>query len=124
MIPRAEFNKKLNEFMLEMYAAGDQPVEHEVFRTSEQQQIYWKIGREFVDGKWVEKGAVVTKLDGIIKRSAHQLGLAVDIYFVINGEIKYSGKELEQLLTKWHEVWQNKYGGRPMLDWDKPHFQF
>ena len=58
-------------------------------RTLEQQQALWAKGRALVGKDWVviDKGRVVTKCDGIVHRSRHQDGVAIDLGLRIRSEI-------------------------------------
>lgn len=101
-------------------------------RTLETQQKYYTYGRTNFVNEWGEKVSVITKIDGITKKSKHQIqedgfGHAIDIAFTgKNKAERYDiekfnklRKKAEPLLQKYRITW----GG----DWnnfkDRPHFQ-
>jgi hypothetical protein len=65
----------------------------------------------------------LSKCDGTKILSAHQKGLAVDIYFVINGVIDFDFKsqEAKDYSKKYHDIWVS-LGGKPVIEWDNCHF--
>lgn len=62
-------------------------------RTLEQQQELYKLGR-------TKKGKIVTNCDGIIKKSKHQLGKAVDIAIIKNNKITWDTKYYIELINE------------------------
>ena len=60
----------------------------------------------------------LSKCDGTIKISKHQRGMAVDLYFVVAGELLPPFKGWKY----WHDKWEET-GGSPMIEFDKGHFE-
>ena len=67
-------------------------------------------------------GLGLSKCDGITRVSRHQYGkvdgFAVDIYISKDGIRIFE----EELYVKAHKYWES-LGGRPMIEWDKAHFE-
>jgi hypothetical protein len=107
---RLEFSKKL--FILMSYMVDDDVdfVLDYVLRSQEEQK------------RLFDKG--LSKCDGFKILSAHQKGTAVDIYFVINGQIDFdfSSQEAKDLSKRYHDIWESM-GGKPVILWDNPHFE-
>ena len=96
-----------------MIADGNQPIIDYCLRSQEEQEMLFKQG--------------VTKDDGITHVSAHQKALAADIYFVVpefDGTvfIDFDCSYTEELQRKYHDLWVS-WGGRPIIEWDKDHYQ-
>jgi len=114
---RKEFSTKFIEFMYEVIHQGYVPILDWGFRNTLVQKSLFKEG--------------VTKCDGIVKISAHQKGVAEDVYFMLGGEIVFDwdnpkGKhytEINNVYDKLHKIWESKYGGQKMISWDKGHFE-
>ena len=63
--------------------------------------------------------ARLSKCDGVTKKSAHQTGRAMDIYFINeNDEVAPPKKGFEY----WHKRGV-EMGLKPMIEWDKNHFE-
>jgi hypothetical protein len=60
----------------------------------------------------------LSKCDGVKILSQHQLGKAMDIYFIEDGKLV----EPKQTFKYWHDLWES-WGGKPIIDWDKGHFE-
>ena len=129
---RRDFAQKISSLILDMISAGRHPIFDRVLAFAEDQRRLYNKGRELIDGNWVvvDPSAVVTNCDGYKKISEHQFGTAADIYLVsesVDGlvRIEYDWDEAEA--EYWHDIWVNKYGGKPMISIegskkDKPHF--
>ena len=103
---RGEFTEKVIRFLQKMIDSGEEPIIDYVKRGLAEQQEMYKTGK--------------SKADGINKVSKHQSALAIDIYFIgENNELDFSYTKYE----KWHNIWQNEFGGRPIIDWDINHFE-
>ncbi len=89
-----------------MVVNGERPIVDFVKRSAECQNSLYKKGK--------------TKLDGYVKKSAHQRGMAADIYLV-----NKKGNALtwdRELFKYYHEFWE-LIGGKPMIEWDIGHFE-
>ncbi len=103
---RVEFTRKIVQLLYEMIQANEKPIIDYVLRSTEEQK------RLYNEGK--------SKCDGVIKKSNHQLGVAMDIYFVDeNNKLDFS----KDRYKKWHKIWEEKYDGKPIIEWDLPHFE-
>jgi len=102
---RVDFTKNITCLLLEMVNRGDMPIIDYVKRSLDEQRRFYKLGR--------------SKCDGIKKRSKHQSGKAMDIYFMKkNGGVDWSSEKYEN----WHKRWE-VLGGKPMIKWDCGHFE-
>lgn len=102
---RSEFTRLIIILLTEMEDAGETPVIDFVKRTDEEQ-------KRLFDAK-------LSKCDGIVKKSQHQAGKAMDIYFIsIHGTIDND----RERYIKWHKRWE-QLGGKPMIEWDSCHFE-
>jgi hypothetical protein len=88
-----------------MAGAGECPALDFVKRSPEEQKRLFDLG--------------LSKCDGVKVLSQHQFGKAADIYFIRDGSLHDPVQGHEH----WHRVWED-FGGSPMLEWDKGHFQF
>lgn len=85
----------------------------EMFRTTEQQEIYVRTGKSKT------------------MNSNHLKRLAVDFNFFINGELVYNDSKIDELAKYWEELSpKNRWGGNFDKDWsrpdsfkDQPHFE-
>ena len=102
---RVEFTNKSTRFIQEIISVGEIVILDYVKRSDEEQNRLFK--------------AKLSKCDGYIKISAHQRGTAVDLYFLKGNQIDMNKEKYE----KWHSIWEIKYSGKPILDWDLPHFE-
>ena len=125
---RDEFTKNIATIICEMIIAGDIPVGDRWMCSAEEQNRLFKIGRQLINGIWQIIGDVVTFVDGIIKFSKHQYGIALDIYFrnketkeIIYDVTEVGNEYYKERCLYWHSVWDKKYGGKPMID--KPNFR-
>lgn len=102
---RVEFTRKIINLLARMYLENESPIIDYVKRSdAEQMHLY-------IEGK--------SQCDGVRKISQHQIGRAIDIYFL--GD---DGKLCDPIKGHeyWHQVWE-EIGGNPMLTWDKGHFE-
>ena len=105
-ILRKDFSRKIVLFLMEIIKAKQDFIIDYVKRSNEEQQ------RLYLAGK--------SKCDGKIKISKHQIGKAMDIYFIDDkNKLTWSGKTYKH----WHKVWQKKYSGTKMITWDQGHFE-
>jgi len=125
---RDEFTRNIAALICEMVIAGDIPVGDRWMCSAEEQNRLYQIGRQLIEGVWKIVGDVVTFVDGILKLSKHQYGIALDLYLKSKetGKIIYDflalGNEFyKERMLYWHSVWDKKYGGKPMID--KPNFR-
>lgn len=88
-----------------MAGDGEHPILDFVKRSTEEQKRLFDLG--------------LSKCDGTIIISAHQFGKAADICFVKDGKLSDPVKGFDY----WHQIWESKYGGKSMIDWDKNHFE-
>ena len=103
---RVRFTKAAAKLLSAMIYAEERPIIDWVKRSDHEQ------ARLFKDGK--------SKCDGKKNVSKHQRGKAIDIYFVSE-----DGKALvepKKGYSYWHRVWV-EMGGKPMISWDKGHFE-
>ena len=105
IMKRKEFTKALAKLLLDMVLKGEEPLLDYVKRSDEEQ------ARLFEQG--------LSKCDGIEKESRHQRGCAADIYFA---DDKGHLVEPKKGWKYWHDRWM-EFGGKPMIDWDKGHFE-
>lgn len=110
---RVEFTRNINNLIAAMILDGEYPIIDYVKRSDEEQM------RLFIKG--------LSNADGIKKISGHQRGKAVDIYFPDLDDIDKDLDKNELLPPKkgfeyWHKYWEQK-GGKPMIEWDKGHFE-
>ena len=101
---RTEFTFNISELIQAMFRLGEQPILDFCKRSKEEQ-------KRLYDAK-------LSKCDGEKIISRHQLGLAADIYFVKDGKLVDPIKGWEF----WHDEWL-RMGGRPIIQWDKGHFE-
>jgi hypothetical protein len=126
MTKRADFTKAKNQLIQKMIADGNWPIEDYLLRSTEEQQRLFALGRKQLDdGTWVivNPKEVVTKADGKTNISGHQLALAEDIYFLIDGEIDFDFSKSADLAKQYHDEWV-KLGGKPVISWDLSHYEF
>jgi hypothetical protein len=106
---RVEFAKKFFILTSHMVEDGVDYVIDYVLRSQEEQK------------RLFDKG--LSKCDGFKILSAHQKGLAVDIYFVVNGKIDFgfTSQEAKDYSKKYHDIWASM-GGQPVIEWDHCHY--
>ena len=110
---RHEFTVALGKLIVQMYLEGERPLLDYVKRSGEEQARLYAIGR-------TTPGKIVTKCDGTEKESRHQRGMAADIYF-----LNEAGNGIAEPIkgwAYWHKRWE-QFGGKPMIEWDKGHFE-
>lgn len=94
-------------------------------RTTEIQQGLYAQGR-------TEPGDIITRTDGVIKKSKHQGGKAIDVYAYINGRASWKPVHLaliagavfaaaKQLGIKIR--WGGTFGSSDFAGWDSAHYQ-
>ena len=101
---RIEFTRSLVLLLTQMIEEEEFPIIDFVKRSAEEQK------RLFQEG--------LSKCDGEKIRSRHQDGKACDIYFIENGNVV----EPQKGHIYWHIQWE-ELGGRPMIEWDRGHFE-
>ena len=101
---RIEFTQNIVALLHQMILMGEHPIIDFVKRSTEEQKRLFEAG--------------LSKCDGEKVISQHQLGRAMDIYFIENGKMVDPKGGWEH----WHQVWES-WGGAKMLDWDKGHFE-
>jgi hypothetical protein len=101
---RIEFTWKIANLIYHMHNAGEDVLLDFAKRSDEEQQRLYD--------------AKLSKCDGKVVLSYHQLGRAVDLYFVKDGKLGDPEKGWEY----WHSVWESM-DGHKMIDWDKGHFE-
>jgi len=101
---RTEFTKQISKLILQMIYEGENPVGDYWLRDAETQN------RLFKEGK--------SKCDGYKILSKHQSGSALDIYFIEDGKVSPPKKGFEY----WHKEWELR-DGKPIIEWDKGHFE-
>lgn len=101
---RTEFTFNISTLLLAMFKAGEQPIIDFCKRSKEEQ-------KRLFDAK-------LSQCDGEKIISKHQKGLAMDIYFVDGGKLVDPKKGWEF----WHDEWM-RIGGKPIIQWDKGHFE-
>lgn len=106
MANRQRFTEMLAQLITEMINAGDEPILDYLLRSKEEQKRLFDAG--------------MSKCDGIIKKSAHQFGKAIDIYLTKNDIIQFEWDK--DKAVKWHKRWE-EIGGKPMISWDSGHFE-
>jgi len=101
---RVEFSKCIVQLMNLMIDEGEDFLIDYCLRSAEEQNRLFKAGK--------------SKCDGYKIKSRHQLGKAVDIYFVKDGRLNFDRKKYEF----WHWKWECM-GGRKMISWDTGHWE-
>jgi len=110
---RTGFTNAISLLLREMIEQGESPIIDYVKRSSTEQKHLFDLG--------------LSKCDGFKKLSLHQSGMAIDIFFQDIGDIDKDGitKELIEPLKGW-EYWHKEaesLGLKPMILWDKNHFE-
>jgi hypothetical protein len=110
---RLEFTINIVGLLKSMIDLGEHPIIDYVKRSPEEQNRLFKAG--------------LSKCDGINQISAHQVGKAIDILFPDVDDYDYDGDTKELIPPKhtfkyWHDLWES-WGGKPIIDWDKGHFE-
>lgn len=101
---RVEFTKAVGQLLQMMNGEGESPIIDYCKRSDNEQLALFR--------------KKLSKCDGIKKKSKHQSGMAIDIYFVRNSKLVNDAKSYEY----WHKEWE-ELGGQPMISWDKGHFE-
>lgn len=112
---RVEFSINIVALLHQMKLLGEHFLIDFVKRSDEEQYRLWRIGRDENGNKI---GDTVTNCDGKNNVSAHQRGLAMDIYFTEEGKLVDPHLGFDH----WHQVWEG-WGGKKMIEWDKSHFE-
>jgi hypothetical protein len=110
---RVEFTHQIVNLLAAMMLDKEYPIIDYVKRSKEEQKRLFDLG--------------LSKADGVNGISGHQIGKAVDIYFPDLDDVDKDMDKNELLPPKmgweyWHKYWEEK-GGKPMIDWDKGHFE-
>ncbi len=105
MSKRVEFFHKLCTLQNRMILDGETPILDFVKRSTEEQQRLFALGK--------------SKKDGVRTISKHQIGLAADIYLIIEEKLLEWPKDKA---LKYHTFWET-LGGKPMISWDLGHFE-
>ena len=117
---RREFTKNFALFVVQMIKAREEPIFDYFLRDAETQKRLFDRG--------------LSKCDGYKHLSRHQFGTAGDMYFVgrdYKGDPKVLYAEpleaekhpIRDRYVKWHKIWEEKYGGKPMITWDCGHWE-
>lgn len=101
---RIEFTINIIQLVRQMILLGEHPVIDYVKRSPEEQKRLFDAG--------------LSKCDGTNVVSKHQVGRAMDIYFI--EENKFSDPKMG--FQYWHGIWEG-WGGRPEISWDRSHFE-
>jgi len=96
-----------------MIYEGENVIADYLLRDTETQNRLFKLGK--------------SKCDGYKIISPHQKGIAIDLYFPDIEDIDKDQNKSELIPPKkgfeyWHKEWQLR-GGKPMIVWDKGHFE-
>jgi hypothetical protein len=110
---RVEFTKKIINLLALMFLENEYPIIDYAKRSDEEQNRLFKLG--------------LSQKDGFKKQSAHQVGKAVDLYFIDEDDVDKDGITQELVDPKrgweyWHKQWEDR-GGQSMIEWDKGHFE-
>ncbi len=108
MSPRYNFTFNLASLLQYMVNQGDMPILDFVKRSTEEQQRLCKAG--------------LSKCDGVIKISRHQIGLAADIYLLDENGKLIDWNLAKEKSEKYHNFWIQS-GGKSALSWDLGHFE-
>ena len=103
---RREFTAAIGRLIVEMVEQGETPLLDWVKRSEHEQRRLFELG--------------LSQCDGTKKRSSHQRAGAADILFE-NEQHTGIGEPIKGF-AYWHDRWE-ALGGRPMIDWDKGHFE-
>lgn len=87
-----------------MIILGEHPIIDYCKRSDEEQRNLYEEGK--------------SKCDGFRIISRHQVGKAMDIYFIEEDKLT----EPKMGFDHWHKRWE-KFGGAKMIEWDKGHFE-
>lgn len=103
---RVQFTKLVCKLIAAMFLDNEHPLIDFVKRSDQEQM------RLFLEKR--------SKCDGVEIKSKHQFGRAADIYFLDDDEAKMV--DPKKGWEYWHEYWE-KLGGKPIIEWDKVHFE-
>jgi hypothetical protein len=101
---RIEFTISIVQLLHEMILLGEHPI-IDYCKRSDGEQMHL-----FQEGK--------SKCDGVKILSKHQIGRAMDIYFVQDGKLG----EPNMGFDHWHKRWR-EMDGAEMIIWDKGHWE-
>ena len=101
---RVDFTVNIVGLLKSMIDMGEHPIIDFVKRSDEEQKRLFDAG--------------LSKCDGKVVISFHQWGRAMDIYFIEDGKLS----DPKQGWKYWHDLWEH-WGGHPMIEWDKGHFE-
>lgn len=107
---RSEFTRLVGLLITRINNDKVLPIIDYTMRSQSEQKRLYDLGR--------------SKCDGYKIFSRHQAGLAVDFYFVMNSKIDfgYETQEAKDYAKAYHDYWV-ELGGKPMIDWDLPHYE-
>jgi hypothetical protein len=93
-----------------MIADGREPFMDYCLRSAQEQKVLFDAG--------------LSKCDGYKILSAHQKGLALDIYFVVRDivDFGYETPEAKEYAAQYHDLWV-AMGGRELISWDLCHYE-
>ena len=85
-------------------------------RAADEQFALYQKGREFINGEWtiVDRKKVVTYCDGLIKKSTHQSGFAIDFVPLVGGKVSYKPEHCALIATCFFEAASNM---NVQVDW-------
>lgn len=114
-----ELADKIRKILAAMNALGFAMKPVQGFRTAEYQHELWLKGRD-ASGKVIDAHKIVTKCDGYILQSQHQLGRAVDCAFVDeHGNVSFASTMPWKLYGEMGKALGLKWGGNfPSPDLD------
>ena len=104
---RVEFSKSAAKLLTHMYKRGELAIIDYVKRSDDEQM------RLYLKG--------LSKCNGVNSKSWHQSGKAIDIYFLNDALTELAPPKLG--FEYWHNYWEKRCGGKPMIEWDKGHFE-
>ena len=103
---RREFTFAIGKLLVDMHLKGETPLIDWAKRSPEEQKRLFDLK--------------LSKCDGTDKISAHQRGRAADILFESEDHTEI-GEPIKGY-PYWHKRWE-EFGGKPMIGWDKGHFE-
>ena len=101
---RVEFTVNIVQLLHQMILLGEHPVGDFWKRSKEEQKRLFDAG--------------LSKCDGEHNISAHQVGRALDIYFIEDNKVV----DPKSGWVYWHDLWE-AWGGVPVISWDQGHFE-
>ena len=108
---RREFTDNITILVREMVEDKEQPILDYILRSAEEQR------------RLFDKG--LSRCDGTTNKSNHQKGLAADIYLCesdVTEGVRVNYDWNRDKAKRWHDRWE-ELGGKPVIEWDLPHFE-